>query len=62
MAVNSGKNNQKLQPINAAKRKKKKNTTTNQKIYQLFQLNNTNHWGFTVRTIFPFCLILHCSK
>ena len=46
------------------KRQKKDKTTTtaNHKKYQLFLLNNTSHWGFTLQKIFPFCLILHCSK
>ena len=52
-------------PPRGKKKKKKKDktaTTTNHKKYQLFLPNNTDHWGFTVRKIFPFCLILHCSK
>ena len=59
IAVNSGKNNQRLQPINAAKRKKKRKKKTKQppqlitKKYQLFLLNNTNQWRFTVQKIFP---------
>ena len=44
------------------KKKDKTTTTTYHKKIQLFLLNNTNHWGFTVRKIFPICLILHCSK
>ena len=32
------------------------------KKYQLFLLNNTNHCGYTVCKIFPFCMISHCSK
>ena len=48
------------------KKKKKKNTKQPPQLitkkYQLFLLNNTNHWGYIVRKISPFCLILHCSK
>ena len=50
---------------NKRKKKEKKTKQPPQLITkkdQLFLLNNTNHWGFTVRKIFPFCLILHCFQ
>ena len=62
IAVNSGGNIKGCKPCHHEKKKDKTTTTTNHKKYQLFLLNNTNHWGFTVRKIFGSCLILHCSK
>ena len=56
IAVNSGKNNQRLQPINAAKRKKKKKkkdktttTTNHKKTTSSFCCSTTHHSNYNIK-------------